>query len=315
MHESNSTAGERKITPAQSMDRLAFIALLLGNIALAFGPLFVRMATDHGGIGPLASAFWRLALAAPVLLLLTRVTRQPIGRMTPWLWATLVLGGLFFAADLASWHLGILKTKLANATLFGNSTSLIFPIYGFIAARAWPTRSQGVALTLAAAGAILLLGRSYELSAQNMVGDLLCLLAGLLYTFYLIAIDRARSTLMPWPVLTLSTIFGIVPLLVFAMAFGERIIPTDWTAPVLLALFSQIIGQGLLVFAMGHVRPLIVGLALLSQPIVAATIGFVAYGETVTTPDLIGAAAIGVAIILVRRRGKPTTLPLEDANL
>lgn len=315
MHESNSTAGERKITPAQSMDRLAFIALLLGNIALAFGPLFVRMATDHGGIGPLASAFWRLALAAPVLLLLTRVTRQPIGRMTPWLWATLVLGGLFFAADLASWHLGILKTKLANATLFGNSTSLIFPIYGFIAARAWPTRSQGVALALAAAGAILLLGRSYELSAQNMVGDLLCLLAGLLYTFYLIAIDRARSTLMPWPVLTLSTIFGIVPLLVFAMAFGERIIPTDWTAPVLLALFSQIIGQGLLVFAMGHVRPLIVGLALLSQPIVAATIGFVAYGETVTTPDLIGAAAIGVAIILVRRRGKPSALPLEDANL
>lgn len=315
MHESNSTAGERKITPAQSMDRLAFIALLLGNIALAFGPLFVRMATDHGGIGPLASAFWRLALAAPVLLLLTRVTRQPIGRMTPWLWATLVLGGLFFAADLASWHLGILKTKLANATLFGNSTSLIFPIYGFIAARAWPTRSQGAALALAAAGAILLLGRSYELSAQNMVGDLLCLLAGLLYTFYLIAIDRARSTLMPWPVLTLSTIFGILPLLVFAMAFGERIIPTDWTAPVLLALFSQIIGQGLLVFAMGHVRPLIVGLALLSQPIVAATIGFVAYGETVTTPDLIGAAAIGVAIILVRRRGKPTALPLEDANL
>lgn len=315
MHESNSTAGERKITPAQSMDRFAFIALLLGNVALAFGPLFVRMATDHGGIGPLASAFWRLALAAPVLLLLTRVTRQPIGRMTPWLWATLVLGGLFFAADLASWHLGILKTKLANATLFGNSTSLIFPIYGFIAARAWPTRSQGVALALAAAGAILLLGRSYELSAQNMVGDLLCLLAGLLYTFYLIAIDRARSTLMPWPVLTLSTIFGIVPLLVFAMAFGERIIPTDWTAPVLLALFSQIIGQGLLVFAMGHVRPLIVGLALLSQPIVAATIGFVAYGETVTTPDLIGAAAIGVAIILVRRRGKPSALPLEDANL
>ena len=31
--------------------------------------------------------------------------------------------------------------------------------------------------------------------------------------------------------------------------------------------------------------------------------------------DLIGAAAIGLAIILVRRRGKPTELPLEDANL
>lgn len=315
MHESNAAAAPRKFMPAQSVDRLAFAALLGGNVALAFGPLFVRMATEQAGIGPLASAFWRLALAAPVLLLLTRITRQPIGRLGAGLWATLVLGGLFFAADLGSWHLGILKTKLANATLFGNSTSLIFPIYGFLVARAWPTRAQGAALALAAAGAILLLGRSYELSAQNMVGDLLCLLAGLLYTFYLIAIDRARATLMPWPVLTLSTIFGIVPLLLFALALGERVIPTDWTAPVLLALFSQIIGQGLLVYAMGHVRPLIVGLALLSQPIVAATIGFVAYGETVTTLDVVGAAAIGVAIILVRRRGKPAQLPLEDANL
>ena len=61
--------------------------------------------------------------------------------------ATIALGGLFFAADLGSWHLGILRTKLANATLFGNSTSLIFPIYGFVIARAWPTRAQALALT------------------------------------------------------------------------------------------------------------------------------------------------------------------------
>jgi drug/metabolite transporter (DMT)-like permease len=309
MHESNASNAERFAAPAPSADRFAFPALIAGNVALAFGPLFVRMATDHGGIGPLASGFWRLALAAPVLLLLTRVTRQPIGRLSGAMWATLALGGLFFAADLGSWHLGILKTKLANATLFGNSTSLIFPIYGFLVARAWPTRTQAVALALAAAGSILLLGRSYELSAQNLVGDLLCLLAGLLYTFYLIAIDRARATLMPWPVLALSTLAGIVPLLVFSIAFGEHVIPGNWTAPILLALFSQIIGQGLLVFAMGHVRPLIVGLALLCQPVVAATIGFVAYGETVTGPDLVGAAAIGIAIVLVRRRPRGLIAP------
>ena len=47
------------------------------------------------------------------------------------------------------------------------------------------------------AGAALLMGQSYELSPQYLAGDLLCLLSGILYTCYLILIDRARGTLQP----------------------------------------------------------------------------------------------------------------------
>jgi drug/metabolite transporter (DMT)-like permease len=228
------------------------------------------------------------------------VSRKPFAG-TRSLAPMLVLAGLAFAADLASWHIGILKTKLANATLFGNSTSLIFPLYGFLVARAWPSRGQAGALLLAACGAVLLMGRSYELSPANLAGDLLCLLAGLLYTFYLISIDRARTTLQPWPVLMLSTVAGIVPLLGFALAMGERVWPESWEPLIALALISQVIGQGLMVFAMGHVRPLVVGLALLSQPVVAAAIGWTMYGEALGALDWVGAALIAVAIVLVKR--------------
>ena len=53
------------------------------------------------------------------------------------------LGGLFFAADLAAWHEGILSTKLANATLFGNFASFLFAIYGFILLRRLPRPDAG----------------------------------------------------------------------------------------------------------------------------------------------------------------------------
>lgn len=280
---------------------LAFLALAGGNVALAFGPLFVRQAASDALVGPIAAGFWRLALAAPVLLVLTRLRGQPIGRPGWPVVGLIALGGVFFAADLAAWHLGILRTKMANATLLGNSASLIFPLYGFLVARSWPSRAQGVALLLAAAGGVLLMGRSYEVSPRYLVGDLLCLLAGVLYTFYLISIDRARARLQPWPVLALSTIAGVVPLLGFALLAGERIMPASWTPLVGLALVSQLIGQGLLVFAMGHVRPLVVGLAFLLQPVVAAAIGWLSFGEALTILDWIGAAAVAVAIVLVRR--------------
>mgnify|MGYP003351542287 CR=1 FL=1 len=35
------------------------------------------------------------------------------------------VGGVAFAADLASWHLGIVRTTMANATLFGNAASFV----------------------------------------------------------------------------------------------------------------------------------------------------------------------------------------------
>lgn len=304
MHEA---APPRKYFVSES--GLAFLALLGGNVALAFGPLFVRLADTDAHVGPIASAFWRLALAAPVLLLLTRATGQRIGRIGPstslgmsgGMLAAIALGGFFFAADLGAWHLGILKTKLANATLLGNTASLIFPLYGFLIARAWPSRGQGLALLLAMFGGVLLMGRSYDLSPENLVGDLLCLLAGILYTFYLIAIDRARASLQAWPVLTLSTIAGILPLYIFAKAIGETVWPDAWGPLIGLALGSQLIGQGLLVYAMGHVRPLVTGLAFLTQPVIAAAIGWAMYGEALAPLDWIGAALIAAAMVLVRR--------------
>ncbi len=271
-------------------------ALLGANLALALGPWFVRMTE----VGPVSSAFWRMSLALPVLFILAwrfgggvRIDRNHLG----WL----AFAGLFFAADLAAWHLGILATKLANATLLGNTASLLFPLWGFLVARAWPSRMQGAALVLALTGAGLLMGRSYQLSADHFVGDLLCLAAGVFYTFYLVGIERARGSLPQWSVLALSTAASALPLLIAALAFGERIWPSDWTPLIALAFMSQIVGQGLLVLSLGRLSPLLIGVAFLTQPFIAALIGWFAYAERLTPGDWIGAVLIGLALVLVRQ--------------
>lgn len=276
--------------------RLAFPALILANLFLAAGPWMVRLAD----VGPVAAGFWRLALAAPVLALIG--LRQSAGKPFPG-WAMIAAiagGGLFFAADLAAWHEGILRTKLANATLFGNFASFLFAIYGFLLLRSLPRPVQGLALLLAGAGAALLLGNSYELSSANFTGDLLALLAGLFYTFYLIAVDRARRAMAPFPVLAIATVAGAAPLLLFAHMLGEPVMPHDWTPVILLSISSQLIGQGLLVYAMGHVSPVVVGLCFLTQPIASAAIGWAAYSERLSAGDGVGAALICVALVLIR---------------
>jgi len=283
--------------PARDHARLAFAALIAANIALAFGPWFVRAS----GTGPVAAGFWRITLAAPLLFGASLAAgwrpRAVQGRLIP----VIAIGGLCFAADLASWHIGILRTTLANATLFGNSTTLIFPIYGFIVARTLPTRMQGIALLLAASGAGLLLGRSYEVSPDHLIGDLLCLLAGLLYTVYFIAMQRVRAVMAPLPALMLSTLASIVPLLLMTLAFGERLWPDHWGVLIGLALVSQVLGQGMMTYALGRLSPLVIGIGLLVQPIVSATIGWIVYDERLGTTELAGAIMVAAALVLVRR--------------
>ena len=275
---------------------LAFPAVLAGSTALAFGPWLVRLA----GVGPVAAGFWRLALALPFLFVIAAMTRQPVHWPGKKLALLVASAGFFFAADLAAWHVGIHMTKLGNATLFGNVSSFAFAGWGLWLAQRWPSRMQAAALGLAAVGAALLMGSSFELSSRHFAGDLLALFAGLLYTGYLIAVQRARGSLKPIPLLFLSSTFGAAMLLPVSILFGEQVIPHDWTYVLLLALGSQVIGQGLLVYGIGHVSPLIVGLTLLTQPAISAWVGWMAYGEKLSPLDWIGAIAIAAALVLVR---------------
>ena len=275
---------------------LAFAALLLGNVALAFGPWLVRVA-DTGAV---ATGFWRLALALPFLWITAIVVNQrPQWPRQALIWV-IVGAALFYALDLAAWNAGIRLTKLGNATLFGNSGSFVFVAWGLWLVRRWPRGMQAFALGLAVVGAALLMGGSYEVSPRNLRGDLLTFVAGLLYGGYLILIERVRTQLEPMPVLLLATIFAIPPLLFISLAFGEQIWPRDWTPLLIFALSSQVLGQGLLVYAIGTFPPLVVGLALLTQPAIAALIGWFAYGERLAALDWVGAAAIAIALVLVR---------------
>ena len=283
---------------------LAFLAMLGGNAALAFGPAFVRAAD----VGPVAAAFWRLTLALPVLLIFAlwqwrRLSANPATR--PALPAASVLGlaaigGCFFAADLGSWHLGILQTKMANATLFGNAASLILAVTTLLLARRLPHRLESLAVLLAFGGAVLLMTESSQQGHARLIGDLLCLLAGVLYAGYVLSMQRARDSLPSWPTLALATASGILPLLLFANLLGEQVMPQDWTPVLLLALTSQIVGQGLLIWSLPHFSALVVGLTLLTQPAIAALAGWLLYGERLSLIDVIGGVMVAVALILIR---------------
>ncbi|WP_328598399.1 DMT family transporter [Pontixanthobacter gangjinensis] len=279
-------------------------ALLLGNVALATGPWFVRLADT----GPVSSAFWRLFLALPFLALFARATGQALTGIPKPTLILVALGAVAFALDLSSWHIGIEQTRLGNATLFGNAGSLVLLFWTFIISRSLPKGLEWLAILFALGGASILMGRSLEISVATLIGDLFCLAAGLFYAVYLLTLQDARKGIGAWSLLVWVSIFACPVILALALLLGEPVWPTNWTPVIILFVTSQLIGQGLLVFSLRHFPPLIIGLALLTQPAIAAVIGYSVFDEVLMPMDVLGMALLGGALLVARlkRDERPT---------
>jgi drug/metabolite transporter (DMT)-like permease len=275
--------------------------MILGSSCLAIGPWLVRLAD----VGPISSGFWRLAIASPLLLLLCPLSGQKLPRLSRGLIGLVLVAGIAFALDLAFWHEGIVRTRLANSTLVANATSFTFAAWGYLVARRLPSRGAAFSLLTAFSGLLLLMSQSYELSPEHLKGDILCLVAALFYTVYLIAIGNIRRNLAALPTLALATVAGAAVAFIVA-SYGEaNIWPHDWTPLVILAVTSQVTGQGLLVYAVGHLEPVVAGLCLLVQPVISGTIGWIVYGEKLGPVEFAGALMIAAALVLIRRPNRP----------
>lgn len=284
--------------PARPAAWLLLAALLGGNVALAIGPWFVRVADT----GPVAAGFWRLFLALPFMVLLARTNGQRLGGMGARTLALVALGAVTFALDLASWHIGIEMTRIGNATLFGNAGSIVLLFWGFIIHRMLPGRLEWLAIIFALGGAAILMGRSLEISNATLIGDLFSVAAGLLYAVYLLTLQGARGKFGSWSLLVWVSLFGAPVLLVIALALGEPVWPQAWGPVIGLFVVSQLVGQGLMVFSLKYFPPLVVGLALLTQPVVASLYGWLAFGEVLSPLDIAGMVLVGAALAVARAK-------------
>lgn len=273
------------------------IALVFGAAAIGFAPIFVRLSE----VGPVATAFYRIALSLPLFALLARRDAGPSGRRA---WGGCALAGLFFAGDLSVWHVGILLTSVANATLFTN----LAPV--FVALGAWlvwgqrPSPRLLAALAVALAGAVLLMGGAPELSVERLSGDGLSVLSGAFYGCYILAVGRSRAGLST-PVLMLwSGLVASAVLLPVALLLGENVVPvtlSGWAVAVALALVTQVAGQGLIAWGLAHVPAAAGSVILLLQPAVAALVAWGLFGEALGWVEALGGIVILAGIHIARK--------------
>lgn len=279
----------------------AFLCLLAGGCAIAFAPILVRLSET----GPVASAFWRTALAAPLLWLGALRVRGAARAAERAHLGALVAAGLFFAGDLGVWHWSIVWTSVANSTLLANLAPIFVTLAGWLL---WRRRVTGVFLAgmvVAIAGMFVLVGPNFSVGGKRLMGDALGALTAVFYAGYMLAIKVARDDgaatvrLMAW-----STSITAIALLPVALLSPQPFMPVSaqgWLVVVGLALVTQILGQGLIAYAFAHLPASLSSVSLLIQPVVAAFVAWRLFGEAVGAQQFIGGAVVLAGIWLARR--------------
>ncbi|ACA19091.1 protein of unknown function DUF6 transmembrane [Methylobacterium sp. 4-46] len=283
----------------------AFAVLVAGGICLGTAPVVVKAT----GLPPEISAFYRVALAAPLFLawsLAACAGRPPAPRAAGRPLAALTgLAAFLFAADLAVMHYAIGATNVAVATLFTNCAPFFVGLFGLIGLADAPTARFWQALPAALAGTALLIGLDGTNPAGGLAGSAAALLAGALYGGYLTVVKalRARGAT---PIRVMAAV-SVGSTLLLLPLFWRQGMPVPnavrvWLLLAVLVLFGQVAGQGLVTVALRHLPVALSSLVLLIQPVVAALLSRILLGETLS---LIQASGIGLVLAAIALAAMP----------
>ncbi|HEX6957783.1 MAG TPA: DMT family transporter [Ferrovibrio sp.] len=282
--------------------RLALAALIVGALAIAFSPIFVRLSE----VGPTATGFFRAFLAVPPLWLIWRFRPAAETSATPGLppLSLILIPGLLFGGDLFFWHLSIKYTSVANATLLSNFAPVIVTLGAWLVLKETITASFLVAMAVAICGALMLVGASFQIGQGHVLGDMFAFTTAIFYGAYMIAVAKLRGRHGTQQLMMWSSLVTALALLPMVWVMGEDLFPASahgWVILFGLAWISHALGQSLIAYALGHLPASFSSLVVLIQPVAAAFFGWLWLGEGLQSLQIAGGLVVLCGIVLARR--------------
>ena len=267
---------------------------------MSWSAILVRWA----GIPGSASAFYRVLIAAAVLVP-WRIAR---GGKAPGRRAVLLalLGGAFFAFDIALFNTAVLRTSVANATLLGNNAPIFVGLATWFLFHRRPPASFWTGLALALAGCALIVAAAFRGGSgpADITGDLLALSCAVFWAAYMLTTERVRAHMDTLTFNTLAIVGSVLTMLVVCLAIDVPLSgysSRTWASLFGLGLVSQLAAYFALVYALGHLPATLTSVGVLAQVPLTALLAVPVLGEPISRAQIAGGVLVLAGIYVVNR--------------
>ncbi len=279
-----------------------YAALMIGIISISFAAVFIRLANIH----PLAIAALRMIFAAVLLVpwaIRSEAFRTEIKKLAGGDFLLLLLSGFLLSMHFLSWITSLSLTKVTNSVVFVATTPFFIALYTILILKERVSRIFWAGLILAIFGGVILGGSDLFVEGERWKGDLLALAGAVAAAGYFLVGSRLRKNLS-----LISYIFPVYAsaafvLTILMLVFRVDILGFSWKSYLyclLLALVCQVIGHSIFNWTLKHLRPTIVTIAVLGEPVGASLLALIILQEAPSTLEVIGGIFIlsGVFIVL-----------------
>ena len=195
--------------------------------------------------------------------------------------------------------IGVKYTTATNASFLISLSVIFIPFFSWIFNKEKPKKSIFIVLIIVLIGIMLLtLDKNLELH----IGDILCLICSLLFSFHIIITEKLVKTNNP---ITLGVLqFGGVALLSFLVQYliESLILPKNknfWISLLILSVFCTALAYIIQTVSQKKLSSTLIGLILSLEPIFSGIFGYFFLNEYLNFQQYIGAFLLLISVIYV----------------
>ncbi|MBI3653961.1 MAG: DMT family transporter [Acidobacteria bacterium] len=279
-------------------------AMSFAVLALAFSSIFI-IKLEHAEVPPLVIAFYRMAMATVLLLpLALACKRREMFAFSGREFFLLALGGGFLALHFGAWISSLRYIPIATSVVLVNSHPLFVVLASYFFLGHKPARLSVAGTLIGLIGMLIISKDGLSHAEFALKGDALAIVGALAVVGYFIIGSKVRTRVSLLGYVTPLYAVCALALLVWTLASGNSLYPFAgkvWGYFLALAIVPTILGHTVFNWAIKHVAPATISLAFLGEPVVAAILAYVIFGQRPPAATFIGGALVLGGIYLTMR--------------
>jgi drug/metabolite transporter (DMT)-like permease len=277
-------------------------------LCILFGSNTVAIKIAFSGLGVFTTAAIRFSIAATAIFLWAKFTGQPMALKRGQLHQVLIFS-LLFTIQLSLFYLGLSKSNASRGTLLANLLPffILFLAHFFIAGDQI-TKRKFLGILLGFAGVVFMFLDEASINAGFRKGDLIILLAVVIWSCATVYLKRVISTFSPFQVVMYSTMFSVPFFIVEALLWDASMVSHINTSVVGALLYQSLITASFGFVAWNTMLKKYGAVSLHAfvfiMPITGVALGGLVLGEPITIKILLALAFIVSGILVVHWKAK-----------
>jgi drug/metabolite transporter (DMT)-like permease len=285
----------------------------VGIISLAMASILVKFCTD---VPSVMIATYRLVISSVVLIIIYKIkgfSFRDVGKRELLL---SILSGFILALHFVSWFASLKLTSVASSVVLVTTNPLFVGLFSVIFLKEKLHKEILIGIVLSIVGSIILAVGDSGLKGLSIsdkgavLGDILALLGAICASCYLLVGSKVREKLDIVTYVTIAYTASAVFLLMFALIQGLPFTGykiSSYISMIMLAIFPQLIGHTAVNWSLKHLKPSMVAIGILGEPVGATILAYFILNEKIDILKFLGICLIMISIVVASKKGSKSS--------